>query len=233
MIAIALFACSAVQEEAPVKRIADLSASVMSTLGDDALSARQKRDQFKTALKESVDWTIVPKLVLARNWKGFSEDQRARFVEVFQQHLVHTYWSNTDSFSLRAIDVQRGREESNGDWSVVTQFKLEGSSSAVAYRMRKDGAGNWMIIDVLVEGVSLVANFRSQFNSLLSSEGPDDVIKRLAEKNAEAEERFAAREGEEGLGSRVSCLVSCPWCPVPGVWCLVPCAWCRQVSRKD
>lgn len=196
MIAFALFACAAVQEEPPVQRIAELSASVLTTLQDKELSARAKREQFETALKESVDWNIVPKLVLARNLKKFDDGQRERFVASFQQHLVHTYWTNTDSFSLRAIDVQRGREESNGDWSVVTQFQLEGSNSSVVYRMRKDDAGKWMIIDVLVEGVSLVANFRSQFQSLLSSDTPDDVIQQLEEKNAESEAKYREREGE-------------------------------------
>lgn len=190
MIAAALLAVAAAQDHASFERIGTLSADVMTTLNDKELTAKQKRDQFEKALKDSVDWTIVPKLVLARNWKGFSEDQRTRFVAAFQEHLVHTYWTNTDSFSLRAIDVQKARAESNGDWSVVTQFQLEGSSSSVVYRMRASEAGEWKIIDVLVEGVSLVANFRSQFTSLLSSEGPDDVIKRLDEKNAEAEKKY-------------------------------------------
>lgn len=188
------------QDKAPADRIRSLSDSVVGSLKNEKLTARQQRGEFESALKKAVDWTTVQKLVLARNFKNFSEDQRKRFVEEFQNHLVHTYWSSTDSVKLQSIEVQKDRKEDNGDWTVFTKFTVDDGTSSVIYRMRKTGEGDaaeWKVIDVLVEGISLVANFRSQFNSLLSDEDPDHVIDLLKKKNEEAEARFAEHEGDK------------------------------------
>lgn len=195
---IAMVLALAVQDDAASERIRTLSNSVVTALKDEKLTAREKRGKFEDALKTAVDWPTVQKLVLARNLKKFSEDQKTRFIDQFRNHLVNTYWTNTDSVKLDSIEVQKSRQEDNGDWTVTAQFKSSDTTSAVVYRMRKIGEGDkaeWKIIDVLVEGISLVANFRSQFNSLLSGETPDHVIDLLRKKNEEAEARNVDSEG--------------------------------------
>ncbi len=77
------------------------------------------------------------------------------------------------------------RAENNEDVSVKTKI-LGGSADGVEieYRLRED-AGQWKVIDVIIEGVSLIANFRSQVQDIIRAEGPDKLIEKLRQKNAE------------------------------------------------
>ena len=80
------------------------------------------------------------------------------------------------------------RDEGRGDWSVKTKI-LRGGGSAdvlVDYRLRQENDA-WRIIDVVIERVSLVANFRSQFQEIMSSGGPTKLLEVLREKNAKGE----------------------------------------------
>jgi phospholipid transport system substrate-binding protein len=80
------------------------------------------------------------------------------------------------------------REEARGDYTVHTKVKGGGHPEiAVDYRLRKDPKGDWRVIDVIGEDISLVSNLRSQFQSLLSRGGPDKLIQTLRDKIAKGE----------------------------------------------
>jgi hypothetical protein len=77
------------------------------------------------------------------------------------------------------------RQEPRGDVTVLTKVVGgEYDGSLVDYRMRSKNGGPWLVIDVIVEGVSLVSNYRDQFKEVLSNGGPEELLRRLKEKNA-------------------------------------------------
>jgi phospholipid transport system substrate-binding protein len=180
------------QEAEPVAKIRALSADILKTLQDKNRTDPEKRKWFKDTLGAEVGWEDVSRLVLARHWRQFNDDQRARFIVQFKDHLVHSYWKNTDTFDVREIEIKEGRQESNADWTVRTLFIQADDTTPVIYRLRRVGGDppQWKIIDVLVEGVSLLANLRSQFASLLARDPPDAVIEMVRKKNDEAEKKY-------------------------------------------
>jgi len=119
--------------------------------------------------------------VLAQNWNRFSPKQQADFVEAFKKHLSTTYRDTLDNFRDEKITVENTRLEPKGDVTVMTLVHGGSGDTKVDYRMRKLPDG-WRGIDVIVEGVSLVQNFRSQTQEILSSESPDALIQRLRDK---------------------------------------------------
>ncbi len=156
-------------------------------LANKSLSADQKRKQIEEIVYAHFDFAILSRLVLARHWKELSAEQQKDFVDEFKRHLSMTYGKNVETYNDERAVITAVREEKQGDWTVKSKVvRKDAPEILVDYRLRM-GDGRWQVIDVVIEGVSLVANFRSQFQEILASGGPDKLIKLLKDKNAKGE----------------------------------------------
>ena len=191
----------ALNEPGPRELIDQAVVEVVSTLKNDELSDRQKRLAVESVVGRETDIQTISALVLAKHFKKFDEAQKARFAEQFRTHLVLTYWKNAAHLLFERIDVTDDREEARGDWSVMTKvIAPSGSDVKIEYRMRKNADGRWQIIDIIIEGVSMVSNFRSQFQEVLSTGTPDKLVELLTEKNAAAEREFDTADAAAAAG---------------------------------
>jgi len=154
---------------------------VLEILRNPSLAQQTKKDDVEQIAYERFDFQLISRLVLAQNWNRFSPKQQADFVEAFKKHLSTTYRDTLDNFRDEKITVENTRLEPKGDVTVMTLVHGASGDTRVDYRMRKLPDG-WRGIDVIVEGVSLVQNFRSQTQEILSSESPDALIQRLRDK---------------------------------------------------
>ena len=113
-----------------------------------------------------------------------SEEQKAQYVEEFKRYLTNSYGNRIERYDQQEVKIIGEREEPRGD--VVVQTKILGGEfegALVDYRLRKQGE-DWLVIDIVIEGISLVSNYRDQFKSIVSSGGPELLLERLKEKNA-------------------------------------------------
>jgi phospholipid transport system substrate-binding protein len=154
---------------------------VLAILRDAALPLEQKKDRVEAIAYERFDFELISKLVLARNWQRFSPQQKKDFIEAFKKHLSATYRDTLNTFRDEQISIASSRAEQNGDVTVMTLVKGSAGDTKVDYRLRQGDAG-WRGIDVIIEGVSLVQNFRSQAQEIVSAEGPDGLIQKLRDK---------------------------------------------------
>ncbi|MGH7894928.1 MAG: MlaC/ttg2D family ABC transporter substrate-binding protein [Candidatus Binatia bacterium] len=169
---------------AVVQRLAD---QVLVILRDKQLSSDAKRSRIETVVYANVDFDTLSQLVLARYWSRFTPAEQARFTSEFKRHLSVTYGKSVDNYRNEQVDIMSDREEARGDWTVKTKILRGGPDDIlVNYRLRQVD-GEWRIIDFVVEGVSLVANFRSQFQDLLASKSPGELIQLIHEKNEKGE----------------------------------------------
>jgi phospholipid transport system substrate-binding protein len=159
--------------------------TVLGILHDDKLSLAQKKDEVENLAYERFDFHLISRLVLARNWATMTPQQRTEFVAAFKKHLSATYRDTLDNFKDEKIAVEGSRLEPRGDVTVMTVVHGTTGDTNVDYRLRKID-GQWRGIDVIVEGVSLVQNFRSQAQEIISSEGVDALIEKLRNKQLEA-----------------------------------------------
>lgn len=161
--------------------------AVVEVLQDSSLSLEQKRERTEEIAYARFDFDTITRLVLARNWKRLSQEQRSDFVVEFRRHLSLTYGETLQRYEDEQIAIDRSRFERNGDVTVRTRI-VGASADAVLvdYRLRKKEAG-WSVIDVIIEDVSLILNFRTQTQEIISEIGPDGLIERLRQKNAERE----------------------------------------------
>ena len=173
--------------DSPTAVVQQTADAVVVVLADKSLSTKDKRSKIEQIVYAHFDFTTLSKLVLARNWKQLSPPQQRDFVEEFKRHLSVTYSRNVETYNNERAVVTADRQESNGDWTVKTKIvRPSAEDILVDYRLRKQG-DTWQVIDVIIEGVSLVANFRSQFQEILTSSNHDHLIQLLREKNAKGE----------------------------------------------
>jgi phospholipid transport system substrate-binding protein len=168
--------------EAMVRSTAD---AVLAILRDDSLDSEAKQAKLEVLLVANADFATISKLVLARNWTKLAESDREEFQVLFRRYLTATYGRNVDEYSDEDIEILGSREEARGDRTVSTKVVRNGPDDLlVDYRLRQFD-GNWKIIDVVAEGVSMVSNLRSQFQEIVSQGGTEKLMKILREKSTE------------------------------------------------
>jgi len=179
---------AALAADSPRAIVEKMTQAAVEVLGRKDLSSEEKRHRIEDLAYANVDFETMSRLVLARNWSQLSAAQRTEFVQLFKEHLALTYGRNIENYSNEKVQVVSERDEGRGDWTVKTKI-LRGGGNAdvlVDYRLRQEN-GAWRIIDIVIERVSLVANFRSQFQEIMSGGGPTKLLDVLREKNAKGE----------------------------------------------
>jgi phospholipid transport system substrate-binding protein len=163
--------------------VEETSREVLTLLADKSLAKDDRIAQLTAIAERRFDLVLMSGLILGRNRSKLTPPQRDEFLAEFKRHLTVTYGDSLEKYSNEQVEVLQTRPEPNGDVTVKT--KIVGGNAhgiAVDYRMRAKG-GPWRVIDVFIEGVSVVQNFRSQVQEIVSSEGADRLISILREKN--------------------------------------------------
>jgi phospholipid transport system substrate-binding protein len=164
--------------------IAETVEEVLAVLRDESVSTQGRIRSIEKIVYGRFDLEVMSRLVLARNWKRFSEKQKAEYVEEFKRYLTNSYGNRIERYDQQTVEILGAREEPRGD--VVVKTKVVGGEfegALVDYRLRNK-TGDWLVIDVVIEGISMVSNYRDQFKSIVSSGGPDLLLEKLREKNA-------------------------------------------------
>jgi phospholipid transport system substrate-binding protein len=189
---VVLCAASARAAQSPSEVVVGTSEAVIAVLKDARLDRAGKRARIEQVVMRSVDFDTLSKLTMARNWARLTPAQQAEFKEEFRRHLSATYGRRIDDYRNETVTVLGTRPEQRGDQTVKTKINRGGGSADVLvdYRMRQKD-GEWKVIDIVIEGVSLVANFRSQFQDLMAQGGADRLLSVLRQKTAEEEKKPA------------------------------------------
>lgn len=153
---------------------------------DESLKSQQ-RDEIWQSVEKVFDFEEVSKRTLARNWSDFSDTEKKEFIDVFGRFLGNTYMDKIQG-EYHNEKIVYGKEEIVDEKfaMVRTVIKRETVEIPVDYKM-KINDGHWRIYDVVIEGVSLVKNYRIQFANILKKETPAKLIKRLKEKQIKSE----------------------------------------------
>ncbi len=145
-----------------------------------------------TSINPNVDFDRISFLVLGKLWKKADANQRGRFKKEFQSLLVRTYsraFFELDDWSVRYLPIKFNNKTSK---VIVKTEVLQSSAQPIKidYRMVKT-KGKWKVYDIMIEGVSLVTNYRSTFKNEVARNGSvEGIITRLAERNKRASEQI-------------------------------------------
>ncbi len=141
---------------------------------------------IESKLVPHFDTTRMTALAMGRNWRVATADQQKQLTEQFQTLLIRTYSNALTNYRDNKMDYKPLRMNP-GDTDVIVRTEVTRPGQApvqIDYSMEKTADG-WKAYDVVVAGVSLVTNYREEFNDVVKSSGIDGLIKALADKNRE------------------------------------------------
>ncbi len=156
----------------------------LAILRAESVTPEQRLAQVEALAIERFNLDRMTKLVLGKNRRKLSEAQQIEFRDEFKEHIALTYGSNLESFSDETIEIGKARVEKNSD--VTVQTKVIGGAAdgvLITYRLHSKNGAPWRVIDVVIEGVSTIQNFRSQIQDIVSNKGVEQLIAILREKN--------------------------------------------------
>lgn len=171
-----------------VKQTADEVLAVVKS--DKDIQAGNQQKIFALAeekIMPNFDFDRVSRMVLGKNWKAATPEQQASFQKEFRSLLLRTYATALGKYRDQVIEYKPLRAEPGAkNVSVKTQILQPGGQPiAVDYSLVKVENG-WKVYDIVIEGVSLVTNYRSQFSNEIRQNGIDSLNKKLADKNKAA-----------------------------------------------
>jgi phospholipid transport system substrate-binding protein len=161
---------------------------VLKTLEDPTLKGQGKVAERRVAVRkianEIFDFGEIAKRSMARHWQPLSEAQRNEFVGLFADLLERSYISKIETYGGEKI--QYTAERVDGDYATVSTriITKNGTEVPVDYRMIKR-ADRWLVYDVSIEGVSLVSNYRTQFNKIIQTSSYNELVSKLRNKQDE------------------------------------------------
>jgi len=159
--------------------------NLLKTLGDPSFKAQTKDQQIATLgteIEKVFDFTELSKRTLGRDWKKMSAEQQQEFVKLFKELLQGVYadrllaYSDQKVLFYKEIMLKKGRAE------VQSYLQTsDGKKIPLFYRLT-DKSGSWKVYDVIIEGVSMVKNYRTQFRDILAKDSPDKLLEILRDK---------------------------------------------------
>jgi phospholipid transport system substrate-binding protein len=155
---------------------------ILSTM--ESKRPADRRAAVRKVADQIFDWEETAKRSLGRHWKDRTPQEREEFVRLFTGLLEQSYIGKIDSYG--GEKVKYGGDTVEGDEAVVRTMIVtpQGSEIPVNYRMVRREGDQWKVYDVVIEGVSLVANYRSQFNKIIETSSYKDLVARLKAKAA-------------------------------------------------
>ncbi len=200
-IALCLFGFSAAvfAIEAPdalVKRTADDVLAIVKT--DKDIQAGDQSKIFALAEEKilpNFNFDRVSRLVLGKNWTKATPEQKTAFQAEFRTLLIRTYATALSKYKNQTIEYKPLRMVDGANTATVkTQILQSGGQPVeVDYTLAKE-TDAWKVYDIVIEGVSLVTNYRGQFSTEVRQNGLDSLIKKLGDKNAAAKTSVAATQ---------------------------------------
>ena len=159
---------------------------VVKIVTDKDLKNPKNEQKRRAALKETIgrifDYGEMAKRSMGVHWKELTPAEQKEFVGLFATLLENTYAGKIESYNNEKIVY--GKESLDGDHAVVESRVITAKRDEyeLGYRLLKEG-GKWMVYDVVIEGVSLVSNYRTQFNKIINEKGYKELLKKLRTKS--------------------------------------------------
>jgi len=158
---------------------------VLEVLRDPAMkpaSAKAvKKEKLRLIYERMFDEVELSRRALARNWNRLDAAQRQEFVQLFRQVLEKAYIDKILSYTNEKVVFDRERMLSANQAEVPTRIGTSSKTITITYRVSQKG-GVWKVYDVVVESVSLVQNYRTQFNEILGNQKPEQLLQTLRKK---------------------------------------------------
>ena len=172
----------------PTEKIRQTTDKILSILADPSFKKPSKIEERRRLIRKAVDerfnWEEMARRSLAKHWASRTYEEKKEFVRLFGELLERTYMTKVEGYSgekVLYVGEKADEEYATVNVKIVTKKDVD---IPVEYRLKKEG-DDWLVYDISIEGVSLVNNYRTQFNSIITQSSYENLIKKLKEKVAQ------------------------------------------------
>ena len=169
----------------PTDQIKQTTDKILSFLTNPSLKGPSKTAEREKLIRQAIDerfaWEEMARRSLARYWDQRSDGEKKEFVRLYSDLLERTYMDKVEGYSGEKVTYE-GESIDNG--YAVVKVKIvtkKNTDIRVHYRLKRDG-NKWLVYDVSIEGVSLVNNYRTQFNNIILKSSYENLVKRLRDR---------------------------------------------------
>ena len=189
-LALSLLASQSVNasETGPQELVEQTTTEVLDTLAKRRAELEKDKDLVYKLTNEIVvphlDLVAISKWVLAKNWRTASKEQKLRFIRAFKDMMIRTYAVAILDYDKQKLKYVPLRDDpANGDVTVRAEYIESGKAPVtINYRLHKRQNG-WKVYDVTIDGVSIVATYRTSFGTEIRQTSLDALIERIEKKN--------------------------------------------------
>ena len=166
----------------PTEQIRQTTDRILAIVQDPALQgdehAAERQKQMRVPVDERFDWAAMARSALGRHWRNLSEMQRVTFTDLFSDLIEKNYMSKIESYSGEKILYTGDKVDGSYGVANVVIITKNGTDVPVSYRVLKEN-DDWQVYDIIISGVSLVNNYRSQIGSILDRSSYEELIVKL------------------------------------------------------
>ena len=156
----------------------------------DTMDEAARRSAMEAIIDERFDFRAMSQRTLATNWKKASDAEKQEFTDLFKQLIQSSYVGKLEAYTNETVEYVT--EKTKGRKALVeTVIKTASADIPLNYKMySKDG--NWLVYDVIIEGVSLISNYRSSYQTIVKKEGFDGLMAKMKAKIEELDAQPAS-----------------------------------------
>ncbi|MGI9305455.1 MAG: MlaC/ttg2D family ABC transporter substrate-binding protein [Gammaproteobacteria bacterium] len=186
------FAPAALANSEPADLVRSTSDEILNVLKEQAAAGERNpqviNDKLVSILEPVVDFDHFAKSVLGKHWRKASEDQRTRFIAEFRSFLIRSQTKPLTDFADTEVNVLSSRAKNEKNVAVYSEMDQNNGKQPVSviYLFRKNKQDEWKLVNLVIEGLNLLKNFRTSFSDEINKKGIDGLIKHLAESNLRA-----------------------------------------------
>ena len=164
-----------------------LGNQTIATLETPGLTAGQREARFRGLLDQGFDLAFMGRFALGKYWRTATPAQQRAYLGLFGEYLVQTYATRLGGYTGGTMAITGARQASDKDVVVRTQIGATGSHAVVAEWRVRSGASGYRIIDITVEGISLVMTHRAEFAAVIQHHGIDGLLAALRDHTAKTQ----------------------------------------------
>ena len=168
-----------------VKGQIDKMLTTMQTPEFKGLTREAKLTKISAIINEVFDYEELSRRTLGREWRKFSPDQQKEFVTLFEKLLEGIYADRILAYTSEKIEFGKETELKKGRTEVESYIITTDNKKVPLFYRMTNKSGQWRVYDVVIEGISMVKNYRGQFREILSTKKPEDLLQTLREKTKE------------------------------------------------
>ncbi len=160
----------------PIDEVRQVVNQSLPVLRDAHTPLTQRRRQLRTLIEHHFDFADMARIALGHHWRELNAAQRAQFTQLFTAFIENAYLGKIQDYSGQNVAVLGENSEGEGFARVRSEIIQQGKQPIEVDYLLREINGNWKIYDVTVDAISIVANYRNQFNRVINDQGFDRLM---------------------------------------------------------